>query len=177
MLDGKRLLITGVLTRGSIAFEVARQAQELGAEIVLTGFGRGRRLTSAPPSRCRTPPMCWSWMSTSPADCRGRGGDRSPLGFARRALARDRVRAATRLRAFLETPSASAVTAFETSAFSLKALAARWPRARGSSERVGRRPRLRRERCVPVYDWMGVAKRRSRASRATSRETGPEASA
>jgi enoyl-[acyl-carrier protein] reductase I len=45
MLDGKRLLITGVLTRGSIAFEVARQAQELGAEITLTGFGRARRLT------------------------------------------------------------------------------------------------------------------------------------
>src|SRR5438128_7885983 len=45
MLDGKRLLITGVLTRQSIAFEVARQAQEAGAEIVLTGFGRARRLT------------------------------------------------------------------------------------------------------------------------------------
>ena len=45
MLTGKRLLITGVVTRDSIAFEVARQAQEAGAEIVLTGFGRARRLT------------------------------------------------------------------------------------------------------------------------------------
>ena len=45
MLDGKRLLVTGVVTRDSIAFEVARQAQEVGAEIVLTGFGRARRLT------------------------------------------------------------------------------------------------------------------------------------
>ena len=35
MLSGKRLLITGVLTRGSIAFEVARQAQESGAQICL----------------------------------------------------------------------------------------------------------------------------------------------
>ena len=42
MLDGKRLLITGVVTRDSIAFEVARQAQEAGAEVVLTGFGRAR---------------------------------------------------------------------------------------------------------------------------------------
>src|SRR3954469_24428919 len=45
MLDGKRLLITGVVTEDSIAFEVARQAQEAGAEIVLTGFGRAKRLT------------------------------------------------------------------------------------------------------------------------------------
>src|SRR5436305_14738284 len=45
MLEGKRLLVTGVVTRDSIAFEVARQAQEAGAEIVLTGFGRARRLT------------------------------------------------------------------------------------------------------------------------------------
>src|SRR5271163_2110454 len=45
MLAGKRLLITGVVTRGSIAFEVARQAQLAGAEIMLTGFGRARRLT------------------------------------------------------------------------------------------------------------------------------------
>ena len=41
LLEGKRLLVTGVLTRGSIAFEVAREAQEYGAQIVLTGFGRG----------------------------------------------------------------------------------------------------------------------------------------
>ena len=40
MLDGKRLLITGVLTRKSIAFAVAHEAQLAGAEVVLTGFGR-----------------------------------------------------------------------------------------------------------------------------------------
>src|SRR3954464_11864578 len=45
MLDGKRLLITGVVTEDSIAYEVARQAQEAGAEIVLTGFGRAKRMT------------------------------------------------------------------------------------------------------------------------------------
>src|SRR3954469_17711988 len=40
LLDGKRLLITGVITDSSIAFSVARVAQEQGAEVVLTGYGR-----------------------------------------------------------------------------------------------------------------------------------------
>lgn len=45
LLDGKKLLITGVLTDDSLAFGVARKAQEEGAEVVLTGFGRALRLT------------------------------------------------------------------------------------------------------------------------------------
>ena len=45
LLDKKRLLITGVLTDTSLAFSVARLAQEEGAEIVLSGAGRGLNLT------------------------------------------------------------------------------------------------------------------------------------
>ena len=45
LLKDKKLLLTGVITRDSIAWEVARQAQEAGAEVVLTGFGRAKRLT------------------------------------------------------------------------------------------------------------------------------------
>lgn len=45
LLDGKRLLITGVLTDASLAFSVAKRAQEEGAEIVLSGAGRGLSLT------------------------------------------------------------------------------------------------------------------------------------
>jgi enoyl ACP reductase len=45
LVDGKRLLITGVLTPGSIAYAVAREALDNGAEVVLTGFGRTRSLT------------------------------------------------------------------------------------------------------------------------------------
>ncbi len=45
LLDGKRILITGVLTDASLAFAVARLAQEEGAEILLTGAGRGLSLT------------------------------------------------------------------------------------------------------------------------------------
>src|SRR5881397_1043368 len=46
LLEGKRLLITGVLTDASIAFSVARLAQEQGATVVLTGFGRSLSLTN-----------------------------------------------------------------------------------------------------------------------------------
>ena len=45
LLEGKRLLITGVLTEQSIAFSVARIAAEQGATVVLSGFGRGLSLT------------------------------------------------------------------------------------------------------------------------------------
>ena len=45
LLEGRKLLITGVLTDRSIAFSVARRAQEEGAEVILTGFGRGMRIT------------------------------------------------------------------------------------------------------------------------------------
>src|SRR3712207_7065462 len=56
MLAGKKLLITGVLTRDSIAYEAARQAQEAGAEIVLTGFGRAKRLTDRAAKQLPDPP-------------------------------------------------------------------------------------------------------------------------
>src|SRR5437588_9589667 len=56
ILAGKRILITGVITDASIAFHVARVAQQQGATVVLTGFGRlslveriSRRLPSPPP--------------------------------------------------------------------------------------------------------------------------------
>ena len=45
LLRGKRLLVTGIVTRKSIAYSVAQAAQRHGAEVVLTSFGRVRRLT------------------------------------------------------------------------------------------------------------------------------------
>ena len=45
ILDGKRILITGVITRESIGYAVAEQAQLAGAEVILTSFGRPMRLT------------------------------------------------------------------------------------------------------------------------------------
>src|SRR5436305_6568154 len=45
LLDGKRILVTGVLTDDLLAFAVAKLAIEEGADIVLTGAGRGMGLT------------------------------------------------------------------------------------------------------------------------------------
>src|SRR4051794_16422434 len=56
MLAGKRFLITGVLTRKSIAYAVAREAQLAGAEVLLTGFGRTRRMTERAAARLPEPP-------------------------------------------------------------------------------------------------------------------------
>jgi enoyl ACP reductase len=45
LLEGKKLLVTGVLDRKSIAFSIAEEAQKAGAEIVLTSFGRVMSIT------------------------------------------------------------------------------------------------------------------------------------
>src|SRR2546427_10400441 len=45
ILEGKKILVTGVLTPASIAFAIAQEAQNEGAEIVLTSFGRVMSLT------------------------------------------------------------------------------------------------------------------------------------
>ena len=45
ILDGKRILITGVITDASLAFHVARVAQEQGAQVVISNFGRALRIT------------------------------------------------------------------------------------------------------------------------------------
>jgi len=56
LLDGKRLLITGVLTDASLAFSVARLAQEEGADIVLSGAGRALSLTQRTARSCPASP-------------------------------------------------------------------------------------------------------------------------
>ena len=72
LLQGKKLLITGVLTPQSLAFGVAEHALAQGAEVILTGFGRAKSLTersatrSSPSSlrrgsRSSPAPRCWSW--------------------------------------------------------------------------------------------------------------------
>ena len=55
LLDDKKLLITGVLTEASIAFGVARLAQEQGATVLLSGFGRGLSITQRIASRLPQP--------------------------------------------------------------------------------------------------------------------------
>ena len=58
ILQGKNILVTGVLTDGSIAFHIAKIAQEEGANVLLTGFGRALSLTTRIAGRLpQTPPI------------------------------------------------------------------------------------------------------------------------
>jgi enoyl ACP reductase len=178
MLDGKRLLITGVLTRGSIAFEVARQAQEFGAEITLTGFGRARRLTERAAKHLPIPPDVLELDVNNPDDLTAvaqeiasRWGSLDGLLHAIAFAPADALGGG-----FLDTPAASAITAFQTSAFSFKALAAalapQLEAADGGASVVG----LDFDASVawPVYDWMGVAKAALESvSRYLARDLGP----
>ena len=112
--------------------------------MILTSFGRPRRLTErsaqavAPARRARA-------RRQHPRGPRGRGGSaRRALGPGRRRAARDRVRARGRAGGnFLDTPAESAEVAFQTSAYSLKALRSRSPTCSPGGG-VRRRARLRR---------------------------------
>jgi len=178
LLDGKRLLITGVLTRGSIAFEVARQAQEQGAEIVLSGFGRGMRLTERAARHLPTPPDVLELDVNSAADLERVAADLDQRfgGSLDGVLHAIAFAPADALGGgFLDTPPESAITAFQTSAYSLKALAAALApllEAAGGGSVVG----LDFDATVawPVYDWMGVAKAALESvSRYLARDLGP----
>ncbi|HXR13662.1 MAG TPA: enoyl-ACP reductase FabI [Solirubrobacteraceae bacterium] len=178
LLDGKRLLVTGVLTRGSIAFEVARQAQEQGAAVVLSGFGRGMRLTERAAKHLPDPPDVLELDVNVPEDIervaaalRSRWGQLDGVLHAIAFAPADALGGG-----FLDTPASSAITAFETSAFSLKALAAALAPLLEAGEAGGSVVGLDFDAAVawPVYDWMGVAKAALESvSRYLARDLGP----
>lgn len=161
LLKGKRLVITGVLTDGSIAWHVARIAQEQGAEIVLTGFGRAIRLTERSAKRLPEPPPVLELDINDPdhmealvADLADRWGAVDGALHAIAFAPGDALGGN-----FLDTPPDSAASAFLTSAFSYKTLA------------VGLLPLMRNagggslvtldfdnSSAWPSYDWMGVSK-------------------
>jgi enoyl-[acyl-carrier protein] reductase I len=161
LVEGKRFVVTGVLTDGSIAWHSARVAIEQGAEIVLTGFGRGLRLTERSAQRLPAPVDVLELDINDPdhmaalvSDLEARWGGVDGALHAI-AFAPDDALGGN----FLDTPSESAATAFLTSAFSYKTLA------------VGLRPLLRtagggslvtldfdNSQAWPAYDWMGVSK-------------------
>ena len=159
MLAGKRLLITGVLTKGSIAYSVAERAQQEGAEIVLTGFGRTRRMTERAAARLPEPPDVLELDVNNPSDFEAlRGELESRWGGIDGALHAIAFAPGDALGGnFMSAPSESAEIAFKTSAYSFKALAeALRPLAQPGSSLVA----LDFDASVawPVYDWMGVAK-------------------
>ena len=93
--------------------------------MILTGFGRTRRMTERAAGSCRAPPTCSSSTSTTTRTSSAARRARRALGSARRAAARVAYAPPDALGGgFLDTPRESALIAYQTSAFSLKALAA-----------------------------------------------------
>jgi meromycolic acid enoyl-[acyl-carrier-protein] reductase len=158
-LDGKRLLLTGVLTKGSIAYTVAERAQEEGAEIVLTGFGRTRRMTERAATRLPQPPDVLELDVNNSADFEALVGElRSRWGGIDGALHAIAFAPGDALGGnFMSAPPESAELAFRTSAYSFKALAqALTPLMESGGSLVGMD--FDATKAWPIYDWMGVAK-------------------
>ena len=175
ILEGKRILVTGVLTDSSIAFHVARVAQQEGASVVLTGFGRlslVERIAQRLPER---PPVLELDVAdeghlASLADrvrehADGLDGVVHSIGFAPQAALGGN---------FLNTSWPDVATAVQISAYSLKALAmAALPLMDGGGSIVG----LDFDASVawPGYDWMGVAKAGLEScARYLARDLGPK---
>jgi enoyl-[acyl-carrier protein] reductase I len=175
ILSGKRILITGVLTRESIGYAVAEQAQLAGAEIILTSFGRPMRLTERSAKGLPQTPDILELDVNEPAhfekltsDLEERWGGIDGALHAIAFAPEDALGGK-----FLTTPAESAAIAFQTSAFSFKSLGtALLPLFDGEGSIVG----LDFDASVawPVYDWMGVAKAALESvNRYLARDLGP----
>jgi enoyl-[acyl-carrier protein] reductase I len=177
LLDGKKLVITGVLTKDSIAAGVARMAQEQGAELLLTSFGRGMRLTERIARSLPTPVDVVELDVTNPEHHRALAAELSTrwgkvdgalhaVGFAPEACLgqEDGVLAAE---------WDDVATALHVSAYSLKTLAQTVaPLMVDGGSVVGLDFDARQ--AWPAYDWMGVAKAALEAtSRYLARDLGP----
>ena len=177
ILDGKKILVTGVLTDASIAFHIARIAQEQGAEVVLSSYGRVLSLTTRIAGRLPKPAPIVQLDVTNTQDLNalearvrehfpeGLDGVVHSIGFAPEAALGGN---------FLNTSWEDVSTALHVSAYSLKALtmAAR-PLFNGAGSVVG----LDFDASVawPKYDWMGVAKAALEStSRYLARDLGAE---
>ena len=157
LLAGKRILVTGVLNDASIAFSVARRAQEEGAEVVLTSFGRAMSLTRRAARRLPSEPPVVELDVTDAAHLDALsnrvGGELHgvlhAIGFAPESCLGG---------GFLTAPWEDVAVALRVSAYSLKSLAvACRPLLRPGSSIVGLDFDNSRH-AWPVYDWMGVAK-------------------
>jgi enoyl ACP reductase len=178
LLAGKRLVITGVVTKDSIAFEAARQAQEAGAEIVLTGFGRAKRMTERAAARLPEAVDVLDLdvndeddLTAIAAELDARWGSVDGVLHAIAFAPPDALGGN-----FLEAPTASALTAFQTSAVSLRALTVALLPLLERAEEGGSVVGLDFDATVawPVYDWMGVAKAGLESvSRYLARDLGP----
>ncbi len=176
LLDGKRILVTGVLTDDSLAFAVARIAQEQGAEVVLTGAGRGMGLTTRVARRLPTEPEVLELDVTVPEQADGVrerlaekwgavDGALHAIGFAPPSCLGG---------GFLEAPWEDVSIALQISAYSLKTLAGVVvPLMEDGGSIVGL-DFDNSTQAWPAYDWMGVAKAALEScSRYLAKELGP----
>lgn len=159
ILAGKNILVTGVLTDGSIAFHIARIAQEEGANVILTGFGRGLSLTTRIADRLPQKPIIIELDVTNQEHLDGLAdqvrqhlphldGVVHSIGFAPEAALGGN---------FLNTEWNDVATAVHVSAYSLKSLTlACRPLFKGGASVVGLD--FDAQVAWPLYDWMGVAK-------------------
>jgi enoyl ACP reductase len=172
LLEGKRLLVTGVLTRGSIAYTVAERAQQEGAEIVLTGFGRTRRMTERAAARLPDPPEVLELDVNSADDLSALSSSLDRLDGVLHAIAfapEDALGGK-----FMSAPPESAELAFRTSAYSFKALAEALAPLMGKEGGSFVGMDFDASVAWPVYDWMGVAKAALESvSRYLARDLGP----
>jgi enoyl ACP reductase len=177
LLEGKKLVVTGVLTKDSIAAAVARLAQEQGAELVLTSFGRGMRLTQRVAKTLPTPPDVIELDVTDPAQHAALAevlaerwgtvdGALHAVGFAPEAcLGQDE--------GLLAAEWDDVATALHVSAYSLKSLTQTLlPLMPDGGSVVGLD--FDAAQAWPAYDWMGVAKAALEATnRYLARDVGP----
>jgi meromycolic acid enoyl-[acyl-carrier-protein] reductase len=158
ILDGKRILVTGVLTDASIAFHVARVAQQEGATVVLTAFPRPS-LTQRIAQRLPDPPPVLELNVTDTEQLASLAERVSEhvdgLDGVVHAIANAPQSALGGN--FLNTPWEDVAAAMHVSTFSFKALAmAALPLMSGGGAIVGLD--FDASRAMPAYDWMGVAK-------------------
>lgn len=174
MLDGKRILVTGVLNDASIAFSTARLAQEQGAEVVLSSFGRVMRLTERTAKRLPTPDVQIVELDVTKEDdlaaLAGAIGGRLDGVLHSLAFAPESCLGG----GFLDAPWADVSVALEVSAFSLKALAvAALPLMEAGGTIVGL-DFDNNDGAWPAYDWMGVSKAAFESvARYLARDLGP----
>jgi enoyl ACP reductase len=167
ILEGKKILVTGVLTEASIAFSAARLAQEEGAEVLLSSFGRMLPITQKIAQRLPKPVEVIELDATNAEHLAALPGEvKKHLGALDGIVHAIAFAPQTALGGnFLETEWSDVATAVEVSAYSLKSITtACVPVLNNPSSVVG----LTFDATVswPVYDWMGVAKA---AFEATSR--------
>ncbi len=176
MLDGKNILVTGVLTEGSIAFHVAKLCQEQGATVVLTGMGKTLKITQSMGRRLPVEAQVVELDVTNAEQIAGLAdkvkehvphldGVVHSIGFAPQSVMGGN---------FMSGQWEDVSTAVHISAYSLKALAeATAPLMSQGGSIVGLT--FDGRYAWPVYDWMGVAKAAFEAvSRYVARDLGPQ---